>query len=232
MLGIIGAMDVEVAGLKNKMSDAEVIEKAGMHFYRGKISGKDVVVVRCGIGKVNAGICTQILADMFQVDAVINTGVAGSLNKDIDICDIVISKEAQQHDMDVTALGYPKGVIPQMDTSVFVSDRKLVELARDSFMDAELDVRLFEGKVLSGDRFIGTMEEKDFLLETFGGDCAEMEGAAIAHTAELNHIPFLIIRAISDKADGSAEMDYPAFEKKAAENSLKLMDKMIENYKM
>lgn len=230
MLGIIGAMEVEVAALKQDMQDAKVIEKAGMQFYQGKISDKDVVVVKSGIGKVNAGICTQILADIFRVDAVINTGVAGSLNNDIDICDIVISREAQQHDMDVTALGYDKGVIPDMETSVFLADKKLMKLAKDSAEEIELNVNIFEGKVVSGDQFIGTSDAKTHLRETFYGDCAEMEGAAIAHAASLNNIPFLIIRAISDKADGGAEMDFPTFEKKAAENSIKLMNKMIENY--
>ncbi len=230
MLGIIGAMEVEVAALKQDMQDAKVIEKAGMQFYQGKISDKDVVVVKSGIGKVNAGICTQILADIFQVDAVINTGVAGSLNNDIDICDIVISKEAQQHDMDVTALGYDKGIIPDMETSVFLADEKLMKLAKESAEEIELNVNIFEGKVVSGDQFIGTSDAKTHLRETFYGDCAEMEGAAIAHAASLNNIPFLIIRAISDKADGGAEMDFPTFEKKAAENSIKLMNKMIENY--
>lgn len=230
MLGIIGAMEVEVAALKNNMSDAEVIEKAGMKFYKGKISDKDTVVVKCGIGKVNAAICTQVLADVFHVDAVINTGVAGSLNNDIDICDIVISKEAQQHDMDVAALGYEKGIIPDMETSVFYADERLVALAKNSAKEAKLSIKVFEGKVLSGDQFIGTADAKEHLRENFAGDCAEMEGAAIAHAASLNHIPFLIIRAISDKADGGAEMDYPVFEKKAAENSIKLMSKIIENY--
>lgn len=230
MLGIIGAMEVEVAALKQDMQDTKVIEKAGMKFYQGKLSDKNVVVVKSGIGKVNAGICTQILADIFQVDAVINTGVAGSLNNDIDICDIVISREAQQHDMDLTAIGYDKGIIPDMETSVFLADEKLMKLAKESAEEIELNVNIFEGKVVSGDQFIGTSDAKTHLRETFYGDCAEMEGAAIAHAASLNNIPFLIIRAISDKADGGAEMDFPTFEKKAAENSIKLMNKMIENY--
>lgn len=230
MLGIIGAMEVEVAALKQDMQDTKVIEKAGMKFYQGKLSDKNVVVVKSGIGKVNAGICTQILADIFQVDAVINTGVAGSLNNDIDICDIVISREAQQHDMDLTAIGYDKGIIPDMETSVFLADEKLMKLAKESAEEIELNVNIFEGKVVSGDQFIGTSDAKTHLRETFYGDCAEMEGAAIAHAASLNNIPFLIIRAISDKADGGAEMDYPTFEKKAAENSIKLMNKIIENY--
>lgn len=229
MLGIIGAMDIEVDSLKQEMDCPEIKKIAGMDFYCGAIHGKNVVVVKCGIGKVNAAICTQVLKDIYNVDAVVNTGVAGSLNKDIDICDIVISTTAQEHDMDVTPLGYNKGIIPGMDTSVFAADKNLIELVRKSVENACLQVKVFEGKVVSGDKFIGTHEEKDVLHEEFGGDCAEMEGAAIAHAAYLNNIPFLIIRAISDKADGTAEMDYPTFERKAAKNSIKLLNEMIKN---
>ena len=229
MLGIIGAMDIEVDSLKNEMENPAINIIAGMDFYEGVIGGKDVVVVKCGIGKVNAAMCTQILADRYNVDAVINTGVAGSLNNDIDICDIVISTVAQEHDMDVTALGYEKGIIPDMDVSIFEADRKLVELTKKSAKEAGLDVKVFEGKVVSGDQFISTHEKKKSLKTSFGGDCAEMEGAAIAHVASLNNIPFLVIRAISDKADGGAHMDYPTFEKKAAANSILLLNEIIKN---
>ena len=229
MLGIIGAMDIEVDSLKNEMENPAINKIAGMDFYEGVIGGKDVVVVKCGIGKVNAAMCTQILADRYNVDAVINTGVAGSLNNDIDICDIVISTVAQEHDMDVTALGYEKGIIPDMDVSIFEADRKLVELTKKSAKEAGLDVKVFEGKVVSGDQFISTYEKKESLKKSFGGDCAEMEGAAIAHVASLNNIPFLVIRAISDKADGGAHMDYPTFEKKAAANSILLLNEIIKN---
>ena len=229
MLGIIGAMDIEVDSLKNEMENPAINIIAGMDFYEGVIGGKDVVVVKCGIGKVNAAMCTQILADRYNVDAVINTGVAGSLNNDIDICDIVISTVAQEHDMDVTALGYEKGIIPDMDVSIFEADRKLVELTKKSAKEAGLDVKVFEGKVVSGDQFISTHENKKSLKNSFGGDCAEMEGAAIAHVASLNNIPFLVIRAISDKADGGAHMDYPTFEKKAAANSILLLNEIIKN---
>ena len=229
MLGIIGAMDIEVDSLKNEMENPAINKIAGMDFYEGVIGGKDVVVVKCGIGKVNAAMCTQILADRYNVDVVINTGVAGSLNNDIDICDIVISTVAQEHDMDVTALGYEKGIIPDMDVSIFESDRKLVELTKKSAKEAGLDVKVFEGKVVSGDQFISTHEKKESLKNSFGGDCAEMEGAAIAHVASLNNIPFLVIRAISDKANGGAHMDYPTFEKKAAANSILLLNEIIKN---
>ena len=228
MLGIIGAMEIEVATLIDAMEISKKETKAGMTFCCGKIEGKDVVVVKSGVGKVNAAMCTQILIDDFDVDAVVNTGVAGSLNNDIDICDVVVSTKAQQHDMDVTALGYDRGIIPDMEKSVFEADSKLIDLAKKSAKDAGLEINVFEGKVLSGDQFIGTEEAKNFLKKEFAGDCAEMEGASIAQSAYLNHIPFVIIRAISDKADGSAEVDYPVFEEAAARHSARLVADLVK----
>ena len=228
MLGIIGAMEIEVATLIDAMKISKKETKAGMTFCCGKIEGKDVVVVKSGVGKVNAAMCTQILIDDFDVDAVVNTGVAGSLNNDIDICDVVVSTKAQQHDMDVTALGYDRGIIPDMEKSVFEADSKLIDLAKKSAKDAGLEINVFEGKVLSGDQFIGTEEAKNFLKKEFAGDCAEMEGASIAQSAYLNHIPFVIIRAISDKADGSAEVDYPVFEEEAARHSARLVADLVK----
>ena len=227
MLGIIGAMDSEVQELKNEMPDAKITSVAGMDFYEGHIHDKDVVVVKCGIGKVNAAICTQILADRYKVDSVINTGVAGSLNSDIDICDIVISKDAIEHDMDVTALGYERGVIPDMDNSVFHSDIRLIDVAVKSIEEANLSVKVFTGRVVSGDQFISDKEKKKWLTDTFAGYCTEMEGAAIAQVCYFNHIPFLIVRAISDKADDSASMDYPTFEAQAIRHSVNLMAEML-----
>ena len=130
-----------------------------MDFYKGTLAGKEVVVVKCGVGKVNAAICTQILVSVFGVSALVNTGVAGSLNNDINICDIVVSTSALEHDMDVTPLGYAKGVIPDMDQSEFKADENLIKLAKNSAEEAGLDVKIFEGKVVSGDQFIGTHEE-------------------------------------------------------------------------
>lgn len=228
MLGIIGAMDEEVSKLKEVMSDITVSKKASMEFYKGIISGKDVVVVRSGIGKVNAGICTQILVDDFGIDAVINTGIAGSLNADIDIGDIVLSTDALQHDMDATGFGYEPGVIPRMETSVFTADERLRSIAKESCLTVNPDINVFEGRVVSGDQFISDKDKKKFILDNFKGYCTEMEGAAIAQAAYLNDIPFLIIRAISDKADDSATEDYPTFEAKAIAHSVKLVQEMVE----
>ena len=228
MLGFIGAMDEEVAKIKEQMADVETKQIASMEFLKGTVKGHPVVVVHSGIGKVNAAMCTQILADIYHVDAVINTGIAGSLNADINIGDIVLSTDALEHDMDAVAFGYPVGQIPRMDTLSFKADEQLRKTAKEICEKVNPDVTVFEGRVVSGDQFISDKQKKEWLIENFAGYCTEMEGAAIAHAAYLNDIPFLIIRAISDKADDSASVDYPAFEAKAIEHSVRLLLALCE----
>ena len=227
-IGIIGAMDEEVSRLKEKMHVKKVEKKAGMEFFDGELAGKEVVIVRSGIGKVNAGICTQILVDDFQVEAVINTGVAGSLKNEINIGDIVLSSDSLQHDMDATGFGYEPGIIPRMEQSVFVADAQLIELAKQVNEQVNPEIRTFVGRVVSGDQFISDKQKKDYLVEQFAGYCTEMEGAAIAQACYVNEIPYLVIRAISDKADNSATMDYGEFEAKAIEHTVKLLTGMME----
>ena len=188
MIGIIGAMEEEVKALADMMSGVETATVAGMVFKKGQFKGKDVVVVRSGIGKVNAAVCTQILADRYNVDCVINTGVAGSLKNEINIGDIVISSDAIQHDMDATGFGYKMGVIPRMPVSVFEADRKLIDAARAACSEAVPEIGVFEGRVVSGDQFITDKDTKKRLVETFAAYCTEMEGAAIAQAAYLNSI--------------------------------------------
>ena len=200
-----------------------------MEFYEGTIAGKKVVVVRSGIGKVNAGICTQILVDVFNVDCIINTGIAGALNNDINIGDIVLSTDALQHDVDAKAFGYEPGQIPRMDVLAFKADKKLIELGKKSCGLVCPKIGVFEGRVVSGDQFIADREVKNRIKSLFDGYCTEMEGAAIAQAAYLNNIPFLIIRAISDKADDSAHMDYPAFEKMAIRNLVGIMFELVKS---
>ncbi len=229
MIGIIGAMDEEVAKIKSQMTEVSVIKKASLDFYKGLLQGVPVVVVRSGIGKVNAALCTQILVDDFQITSVINTGIAGSLRAEINIGDIVLCTDALEHDMDAVAFGYPVGQIPRMDTLSFEADEKLRSVAKVSCEKVLPELSVFEGRVVTGDQFVSNGEKKQWLLDTFGGYCTEMEGASIAHVAYSNSIPFLIIRAISDKADNSASMDYPAFEAMAIDNSVKLLMEMIGN---
>ena len=230
MLGIIGAMDEEVARIKEQLDEVWVETRAGMDFYKGKLGGKGVVVVRSGIGKVNAAICTQILADIYQVSGVVNTGIAGSLKAEIDIGDIVLSSDALQHDMDATGFGYAPGQVPRVDTLSFPGDAGLIRLAEECCRQVNPDIHTFVGRVVSGDQFISDKEKKDWLVKTFAGYCTEMEGAAIAQACYLNRIPFLIVRAISDKADDSASVDYSVFEEKAIEHSVKLLAELIRRY--
>ena len=226
-VGIIGAMELEVSSLKGQLSGCRISKKAGMEFCEGKIGGVDVVVVRCGIGKVNAALCVQILCDDHHVTHVINTGVAGSLNNDLNIGDILISKDAVHHDVDVTIFSYRKGEVPQLGVREFPADPHLVEAAEKAISDNQPELNYRVGRVASGDQFISSSEVKERIISEFEADCAEMEGASIAHGAYLNGIPFVIIRAISDKADGSAEEDYPTFEKAAAAHCAKLVADML-----
>lgn len=227
-IGIIGAMDVEVNTLKKDMKIENTCKKAGMEFCEGVLKGQKVVVVRSGIGKVNAAVCTQILVDLFGVTAVINTGIAGSLNADINIGDVVISTDVLHHDMDAVNFGYPLGQIPQMDVFSFQADEKLAQAAKNVCEKVNPEIKVFRGRVVSGDQFIADRETKNRIEENFHGFCTEMEGAAIAQAAYLNNVPFVIIRAISDKADDSATMDYPTFEKKAVEHSVRLVEGLME----
>ena len=228
--GIIGAMEEEVAKLKAEMTRVTETKKAGMNFLKGKLFDKDVVVVRSGIGKVNAAICTQILVDDFKIDRVINTGVAGGLHSELEVGDIVISSDALYHDFDVTGFGYKEGVIPRMETSTFTADMELATKAKDICNKVNPDIKCFIGRVVSGDEFVSTNEKKTWLVDTFNGYCTEMEGCGIAHAAYLNNIPFIIVRAISDKADGSAKVDYSEFEMKAIEHTVKLMKELVREF--
>lgn len=226
-IGIIGAMEEEVEALRAKMEAPKKLTKASMDFYAGTLNGMEAVIVRSGIGKVNAGICTQILADLFEVDAVINTGIAGSLKAEINIGDIVVSSDALQHDVDATGFGYEPGVIPRMEASCFAADKNLMEAAKAACEEAVPEIQVFTGRVVSGDQFISDRAVKDRITSQFGGMCTEMEGAAIAQAAYLNHIPFVIIRAISDKADDSASVDYPTFERQAIAHSVALVENFV-----
>lgn len=228
-IGIIGAMEEEVAGLKENMQDIQVTERAAMEFYKGTLEGKTVVVVKSGIGKVNAGMCAQILVDLFQVDAIINTGIAGCLHPDVNIGDIVVSTDLVQHDMDATGFGYPMGQIPRMDTLAFTASEELQKIALTSCKEVNPEIQVFAGRIASGDQFVSSQEVKNRIVENFSAYATEMEGGAIAQAAYLNHVPFLVIRAISDKADGSAPADYSAFEAKAIEHSVRLTSRMLKD---
>lgn len=226
-IGIIGAMDEEVDILVELMDIKEKVEKATLKFYKGTLEGKEIVLVRCGIGKVNSALCAQILISEFNVDAVVNTGVAGALHEDLDVNDIVISTDAIQYDFDTTVFGYEKGIIPRMETSTFIADERLINAAYESSKEEVKNNKVVKGRVVTGDMFISSMELKDELVNNFGAYCGEMEGASIAHVCYLNNTPFVIIRAMSDKADGSADVVYDEFVQEAAHNSKDIVLNML-----
>ena len=214
-LGIIGAMQVEVEILLSCLENKTEKTFAGSTFYEGSLEGLDVVIVQCGVGKVNAAICAQILCSCFGITHLVNTGIAGSLCAELDIGDLVVSTDAMYHDFDCNAFGYPSGKVPGMDVIAFPADETMVAYA---FAAAEAvnPGHTRKGRVASGDQFVCLQELKDRIIATTQGLCTEMEGAAIAQTAYRNSLPFVILRAISDKADDSAQMDYPTFERIAA----------------
>lgn len=214
-LGIIGAMDVEVAALKDQMENKQIHTIAGADFCEGRLEGLDAVIVQCGVGKVNAALCAQILCSVYSVTHIVNTGIAGSLNAELDIGDFVISSDAVYHDMDATNFGYPICQVPGLPVLAFAADRLLIEQAREA-AEAAHPGHIRIGRVATGDQFVADKVLKEKIIWDTGAFCTEMEGAAIAHTAWKNGVPFVIIRAISDKADDSAEMDYPTFEAEAA----------------
>lgn len=228
-IGIIGAMDVEVASLQEKMNISRQETYAGMHFCEGALGNTPVVIVRSGICKVNAAICVQLLVDHFEVTHIINTGVAGSLDNAINIGDIVVSTDAQYHDVDATIFGYQKGEVPQMGVVSFPADPVLRAAAVKAVCEAAPDVSVHEGQIISGDQFISTHAKKQELMDTFHAKCAEMEGAAIAQASYINQLPYVIIRAISDKADESVSESYDQFEAKAAVHCANIVEHMVEN---
>ena len=226
-LGIIGAMELEVETLLAQMENKSAEVVAGSTFYEGQLSGLDVVVVQCGIGKVNAALCVQILCTKFGITHVVNTGIAGSLCAELDIGDLVVSRDAMYHDFDCVHFGYPYGKVPGMDVVSFPANETMIKLAFDAANDIHPG-HVTVGRVASGDQFVAEQTLKNKIISNTQALCTEMEGAAIAQTAYRNGIPFVILRAISDKADNSAEMDYPTFERIAAHRCAAVTMKMAK----
>ena len=226
VIGIIGALEEEVTALKEAAKITETATIAEMEFCEGKLGDNRVVIVQCGMGKVNAGICAHTLINEFGCTEIINTGVAGSLDNRLDIGDIVVSVDAVQHDFDVSPIGFQKGEIPFTGLYAFPADEELRTLAIEAAGETLPDNHVYEGRICSGDQFISTEEQKRAITSNFGGMCCEMEGAAIAQACYLNNTPFVVIRAISDKSDGSQSMEYETFKPVAAANCTKIVEYM------
>ena len=229
--GIIGAMEEELSTLKKESVFSETVTIADMEFCVGTLHGAKLVLVQSGMGKVNAAICAQILISRFGVNRIINTGVAGSLDARIDIGDIVVSVDAVQHDFDVSPIGFARAEIPYTGLRYFPADEGLRQAALRAIRKAVPEIGVFEGSVCSGDQFIASREAKDQILSNFSGLCCEMEGAAIAQTCYLNHVPFVILRAISDKADDSEEVAFETFKHSAAQHCAAVIQCMLAENK-
>lgn len=227
-IGIIGAMDVEVAELIESMENIKKEIISSITFYEGILQGKNVVVAKCGVGKVHAAVCAQTMILKFKPDAIINTGVAGSLNSELDIADLVISDNVVQHDMDTSGLGDPVGLISGVNLINIPCPKDLVEKIEKSARTIE-GTNVIVGTIASGDQFICNQDKKEYIVNNFNALCAEMEGAAIGHVCYLNKVDFCIVRAISDKADGSAHMDFPTFTKIAAKKSTQLINTFLKS---
>lgn len=224
-LGIIGAMQVEVELLVAKLEDRREAVHAGSTYYEGILEGLPVVVVQCGVGKVNAAVSAQVLCSCYGVTHLVNTGIAGSLDTRLDIGDLLVSRDAMYHDFSVTAFGYPFGKVPGMDVVAFPADPEMIACAQTA-AEAVHPGHVVLGRVASGDQFVCSREQKEQIIADTGASCTEMEGTAIAQTAYRNGVPFVILRAISDKADDSVEMDYPTFETQAAHRCAEVTQRM------
>lgn len=227
-LGIIGAMSEELEILLKDMKLESKNEKANMVFHKGQLWNQEVVAVVCGIGKVNAAICTQILISEYNVDKVINVGVAGGISKDIYPGDVVIANNLVQYDMDTTAFGDPMGQIPRLDTFDFKCDEELVKLAENACKENS-EIKSSTGRIVTGDQFVASVEKVQCLEKEFGAAACEMEGGSIAHTAYLNNVPFVVIRSISDNANNGAHMDFAEFTAIGVKNSTTILKSMLLN---
>lgn len=222
-IGIIAAMSEEIASIKKLMRDVNTKNIYELEFTLGTIHSKNVVLVKCGVGKVNAARTTQILIDNFDLEYVINVGTAGGLNEKIEIGDVVIAEKLVQHDFDITAGGHEKGYISDTGT-YFYSDEELVAKSKKIIENMNEDFKAITGLIATGDIFVQDISVKDRIKEEFNADCTEMEGAAIAQVCYLNKVPFIVIRSISDKPNGNNSVDFEKFIELACERYSKFID--------
>lgn len=217
-------MQIEIDLVIDKMEVLEEYNFAGFPFYTGVLHGKDIVLTCCGVGKVNAASCTQILIDRFDIDCIINTGIAGSLNQDVSICDMVISSDVTHHDVRKAQM---KSLFPFQET--FIANKELIELAIKTCNSSELKPKYYCGRIVSGECFVEDTKLKEALVSDYSPACVEMEGSSVGHVAFINKIPFLILRCISDNADEEATNTYENFEKIAGNQSASIVIEMIRN---
>ena len=225
-LGIIGAMDVEVSTLKEKMEQVTTATHAGSVYWEGMLEGTPAVVVQCGVGKVNAALCAQILISVYGVTQIVNTGIAGSLCADLDICDLVISRDAIYHDFDLRFWGRPIGQVPGMDVVAFPADETMISYALAA-AEAVNPGHSKLGRVATGDQFINSGDVRSRIHGQFRAKAVEMEGGAVAQACYMHGVPCGVLRSISDQADGQSDMDYPTFTRLAAAHSQQVVQKLL-----
>ena len=221
-------MDIEVEGIKSLLRDVSEEKISNITFLKGKLDGKNIVVAKCGIGKVFSAICAQTMIMAFKPKLIINIGVAGGLLKDLDVGDIVVADAVAQHDMDTTPLGEPRGFLSEIGLVKIPTDEKV----RKGLINAvkAVGINAVSGTVASGDVFVSDDEKKQFIRENFDAAACEMEGAAIGQVCFVNDVPFGVLRAVSDSANGNAKVDFPTFAKMAAENSVKVLKEFIHTF--
>ena len=227
-IGIIGAMDDEVRELISRLSDRRTEKVSGIEFNVGELYGKKVVVAKCGVGKVFAAICAEAMIIKYAPALVVNTGVGGALEKSLRPLDIVFADKLVQHDMDTSPIGDPVGLISGINRVYFETDKRALDVLTAAA--EELKIKYSVGTVATGDKFIAQKADKERISNLFGASACEMEGGSIAHTAFVNETPFMVVRAISDSADGDASMDYPTFLPQAVKISTALTLALVEKY--
>ncbi|APH14128.1 MTA/SAH nucleosidase [Clostridium sporogenes] len=227
-IGIIGAMDEELELLLKELDLEKKQVKANMTFNFGKLWENNVVAVRCGIGKVNAAVCAQILIDDFKVDKIINVGIAGGTAENVLPGDVVVANSLVQHDMDTSAFGDPIGQIPRLNTFDFKCDIELIEKAKKAFQN-RTEHKCLVGRIVTGDQFINDKERVQWMCKEFNALACEMEGGSIAQVSYLNNVPFVVIRSISDNASTGAHMEYEDFMTIAIKNSTNILKGMLTN---
>ena len=232
MVGIICAMQVEADGILSLMSEKSERVIAGMKFTSGVMHDKEVVVVVCGVGKVNAAMCTLALIQEYHPDCIVNSGVAGGVSKKVKIGDIVVATSAVEHDMNITALGDKQGEVsfPEGKVMYFDCDKKVAETLYNACTNLE-DTKIEKGVVASGDIFISKRSQRIGINKLFSALACEMEGAAIAHVCSRANVPCGILRAISDDLDENEGMDFVKFCDMASKKTVAVIEKFVTDYK-
>ena len=230
MIGIIGAMRVEIEKIRNLTANKKTVQVSGIDFVTGTLDGREIVTAVCGIGKVSAAICAEAMILTFSPECIINTGVGGALSDKLDVCDAVIADSFVQHDMDTRVFGDPAGYIYDLGIVEIPIDKKVFDTLTEA-AEKTGGFRVISGRIATGDQFIASSEKKTFIIDTFGASVCEMEGGSMAQVCCKNSVPFGAVRAISDKADGSGHISYEEFLPLAAENAAKIIENFVRLYK-